>query len=166
MTLLPGAECSQLLSLEKVTWLWIPLPTPHPPCASSPRGPIPPPSPPPTDTHTHITTTHFLSPASLVHSSPLRGHFLHNHVAPPRPLFSSAPIRLAQQGAVNSPRSANFHTFFRLGMPASLQRLVLAPPPRSPTDTTLTHTRHTILHAGSASHSPGFSEAGEPGWHM
>lgn len=96
MTLLPGAECSQLLSLEKVTWLWIP------PCAS-PNGP------PCTIT---TTTPFFLSRPSHSLLSSQRSF------SPPSwsffsypPSSFSAPIRLAQRGVANSLRSANFHTF-------------------------------------------------------
>lgn len=84
MTLLPGAECSQLLSLEKVTWLRSLLPALLP----ADNRPL-----------TTVASTH-----------------------PPHPLlssqrsFSPAPIRLAQWGAVNSLRSANFQD----GMPTPL----------------------------------------------
>lgn len=52
---------------------------------------------------------------------PLRGHLLHNHVTlphsslthPPLSSFRATPSARAQQGAVNSLRSANFHTFFQ-----------------------------------------------------
>lgn len=85
MTLLPGAECSQLLSLEKVTWRR----------SSSPRFSQR--TPPPHHRRRYPPTS----------STPLLSS---------QRSFSPAPIRLAQWGAVNSLRSANFQD----GMPTPL----------------------------------------------
>lgn len=95
MTLLPGAECSQLLSLEKVTWLWIPLPVLLP---ADPLPPPPPPSPLPILSRPPLSFT------------PLLSEVIFSAIMKFSPLFS-APIRLAQQGVVNSLLSANFHIF-------------------------------------------------------
>lgn len=109
MTLLLGAECSQLLSLEKVTWLWIP-----PPCAF-PSG-CPPPN------------HHY--PFSLTRPS----HSLLSEV-----IFSTIPFPLhpsvwpSRESLILS--TLQICTLFRHGMPTPLQCLTLAPPPLLPTQT-------------------------------
>lgn len=126
MTLLLGVVCSQLLSLEKVTWLWIPSPW------AFPNGPTPHP----------------------IHSPPLWGHFFHDSL-------SSVPIRLAQQGVINSLRSANLHTF-----PARDANTSPAPQSGIPTSTSNTDSQaYKVLHTSSTPHSLGFSEVREQEWH-
>lgn len=99
MTLLPGAKCSQLLSLGEGDLALDPSlcfsqwtnPSPHTPSITHPL-PL-----------AQLSFTPLLSFQRSL-SPPLWSF------SPP-PLCFSAPIHLAQQGVANSLRSANFHTF-------------------------------------------------------
>lgn len=147
VTLVPGAESSQLLSQEKVTWLWILLhfsqwtaPPPVPYAAPPPPSPIrfpPPPSLPP---------------------PPQRSLSHHCRVFSFPPCFST-PICLAQQGVANFLPSANFPHFSSVGC----QRLFSAPRCGSVTPLPATPTitqQQSLPRRSSSPHSLVFHQRG------